>query len=514
MLRAAIFDDEYIVLQGLKRMIDWSRYGVELAGTADNGHTALELVRSHQPDIILTDIRMPGMDGLQLIEAVMREKPDTVCIVFSGFNEFEYVRRAIGLGVIDYLEKPITIDKIEATMKKTMERIEKEQQFGVMKQRYEASRRDLLEKAVLDLLFVGAAAENKLYQQLGLQAQEIAGVTVIALNGKSTPAIEHPCCRVVQVSTAEEQLLVLFHLGIPGENADVDQHKTEPIWEYLLTLEETEQSVYASGRTYSSLADAARSWREARKALRYACFFAETGWVRFEDVGEEKEDHPELSEWEEALVFSLRACDQDGLQHSLDAFEQWTGTARLTPERVEQEMLKLLFLGADVLRETGEDASQALPSMRILYQELNTLDTLENMFGWCRSRMEKLLHVMEAVRGPGKHNAVRQATVYMEQHYGQSLSLPEVAEHVGMNANYFSLLFKEEMGISYIKYLTRIRMEHAKRLLIEGMRVHEASEKTGYYNHRHFGEVFKRTFGMTPGQYRESHGRGQTRGEP
>jgi two-component system response regulator YesN len=117
MLKAVVFDDEYIVLQGLKTMIDWPKYGIELVGTAEDGQAALVLFLRERPDIILTDIRMPGMNGLELIESVMKQEPDTVCIVFSGFNEYEYVKRAIQLGVADYLEKPINIAQIEEAVR-------------------------------------------------------------------------------------------------------------------------------------------------------------------------------------------------------------------------------------------------------------------------------------------------------------------------------------------------------------------------------------------------------------
>jgi two-component system response regulator YesN len=158
MLKAVVFDDEYIVCQGLSRMIDWQRFGVELVGTAGDGLAALQLFREQRPDIVLTDIRMPGMDGLQLIETVADEAKDTMFIVLSGFNEFEYVRRAIGLGVVDYLEKPITVQKIEEAMTKTLERIKKQRAFSEMKSDLEASREQLLEKATLDLLLAGDKA--------------------------------------------------------------------------------------------------------------------------------------------------------------------------------------------------------------------------------------------------------------------------------------------------------------------------------------------------------------------
>ncbi len=108
MRKAVIFDDEFIVLKGLERMIDWAEYNVELVGTAADGEEALKIFHEHRPDIVFTDIRMPGKDGLQVIEEILKEAPETQCIVFSGFNEFDYVKKALRLGVVDYLEKPIT----------------------------------------------------------------------------------------------------------------------------------------------------------------------------------------------------------------------------------------------------------------------------------------------------------------------------------------------------------------------------------------------------------------------
>ncbi|UPG62663.1 response regulator [Metabacillus endolithicus] len=93
MLKAAVFDDEFIVTEGLKKMIDWSKYGIELVGTAANGTAALQLFQEQKPDVVFTDIRMPGIDGLQLVEKILSQAPETKCIVFSGFNEFEYVKR-------------------------------------------------------------------------------------------------------------------------------------------------------------------------------------------------------------------------------------------------------------------------------------------------------------------------------------------------------------------------------------------------------------------------------------
>ncbi len=122
MVKVVIFDDEILVLDAVQDLIDWARWELTLVGTATNGIDALELIEDHQPDIILTDIRMPGLDGLTLIEKISKIVPSTYCIIMSGFNEIEYYKKAIQLDVIDYLEKPITIERIENCLDKAMKK--------------------------------------------------------------------------------------------------------------------------------------------------------------------------------------------------------------------------------------------------------------------------------------------------------------------------------------------------------------------------------------------------------
>lgn len=262
MLKAVLFDDEYIVIEALRTLVDWTGLEVELVGTARDGITALEVFRQKKPDIVLTDIRMPGMDGLQLIQAIMNEDEDACCIVFSGFNEYEYVKQAIQLGVIDYLEKPITDASVERSLRKAADRIVNRRETREICRKWEESQRELLEKARLD------------------------GLTI---EGSQAP----------------------------------------------------------------------------------------------------------------------------------------------------------------------------------------------------------------------KSSAVERARTYIVQQVNRDLSLQEVADHVGMNAAYLSVLFKEETGETYIKFLTRYRMELAKMLLRKGLKVNEVSERVGYHTYRHFSEVFKKWTGITPGQYRD-----------
>lgn len=491
MLKAVVFDDEYIVCQGLSKMIDWQRYGVELAGTAGDGLSALQLFREQKPDIVLTDIRMPGMDGLRLIEIASAEAPETMFIVFSGFNEFEHVMRAIGLGVVDYLEKPITVEKIEEVMRKTLERIGKQQAFSSMKMKLEASRQELLEKATLELLLSGEKAAEKWKRQFGPEWTDVKGVTVLAFQAERPLLPEDPSYRMVHVMNGADVLTAVFHFAVPPE----------ALWEKLVSIG-GEIGAFGSGGTYSSLSDAPKSCKEALRALRYGRFLEESGWTRIEDVEGDIEPTNELTKHEESVIFALRTGDKEGLDRSIAGFESWIEAQKLAPDKAEREMLKLAYLGLDTLKEFGREIR---PLGEIDHQELAVMQTREEMFGWLRHKLESMLAWTIEARRSNKHEAVEKALAFMEERYGEDLSLQELAGHVGLNATYFSLLFKEEMGLSYIKHLTNIRMERAKEMLQGGMLVSEVSEKVGYINYRHFTEIFKKLAGMTPKQYRESH---------
>ncbi|QMV42476.1 response regulator transcription factor [Cohnella cholangitidis] len=492
MLKAVVFDDEFIVLKGLQKLIDWSEYGVELVGTAADGLSALEVFRRLKPDIVMTDIRMPGMDGLQLIEIIRMECPDTMCIVFSGYNEFEYVKRAIKLGVVDYLEKPVTITKIREGIQKAVNKITELNELSSLKQKWQQG---LLEKTTLDLLLQGSDAEAAWAEQFGPDAYRLTGITVLACsnrefdldNGAST------AYRTVSIRNGSENLVVVFHFDSTSQEWTEDS----VTWS---------ESAIGSGRTYSSLADAPKSYKEALRALRYGKYLEGKGWIRFEDLGDSHAVNPNLSEREEEVLFDMRVGDKEGLMKKLDGYLEEFRNERLDPEVAEIELLKMVFHGWEVAKETGGNPGEIKPAGYLPQLELRNMQTQDEMAAWLRHEMETIMDWIIGVRQRSKHSAVEKAIRYISDHFGRDLTQQEVADHVEMNATYFSLLFKEQMGISYIKYLTKVRMEKAKELLNEGLPIHEISEKVGYYHARHFSEVFKKQTGMTPGQYRSNGG--------
>lgn len=488
MRKAVIFDDEFIVLKGLERMIDWSDYDVELVGTAADGEEALQLFRNHRPDIVFTDIRMPGKDGLQVIEEIMKEAPETQCIVFSGFNEFDYVKKALKLGVVDYLEKPITIPMIKEALEKTLSRINDHETVNSLK---DHNQKERLEKETLQLL-IGKGNESEWRERFGRDGQELEGVTVLALSSQVEPPDFYEGHRMVKIQNGTENLLVIFHLVENREN----------LWDYLLQWSERVGVAVGSGKTYINLLEINKSYHEALHALRYTQFMNEFEWYRFEDIGENPSHSTDLSKHEQAVIFHIRTGDKDGLFEQLNALIAQIDSKRLHPDVIERDILKLVYLGLEVLKETGCDPNQVWPDY-MPHHDIRKLQTKEDMFSWLHNQLEKIIHASINIRSTYKHEAIERACLFIKENYTKDVTLQEVSEHVGMNATYLSLLFKEEMGESYIKYLTHLRMEKAKQLLAEGKKVAEVSERVGYHSYRHFSELFKKHVGIKPGQYKE-----------
>lgn len=383
MHKAVIFDDEYIVVEGLRQMVDWNGLGIQLAGTANDGCSALELVRDVRPDLILTDIRMPGMDGLKLIELAAKEVQNASFIVFSGFNEFEYVKRAIQLGVADYLEKPFTIEHINQALTKVLGHISKREEMEVLRSDWEGNRKALVERALLNLLLNNESCPNAWSELHELEHTGVICATVLAFRADhfTIHASEEA---VIQLQMGKDKLAVMLHRTMPGED----------YWAQHAQYYRDKDYPIGQGEIAIQPADLFISLETARYVLKQA-----------EEVG-------------------------------------WTG---LCPYKAKA-------------RDKNESKGK---------------------------------------------EAIEKALAYIHLNGMRDLSLAEVAEHVGLNAAYLSVLFKDSAGESFIKYLTRLRMEKAKWLLQRGLKVADVSERVGYHTYRHFSEVFKKYTGVLPGQYKE-----------
>lgn len=339
MHRLVVIDDEYIVLAGISAIIERENLGCTITGTASDGIHALEVIREKRPDVVITDIRIPGIDGLSLIEECREFLPDTAYIVISGYTEFEYARRALSLGVKEYIDKPVTIEKLSAAIRKLD--------------------RD------------PAEGKEPVSEQLNAQMKLVVSAIMDENPSAYTSAVKRLIELLRRVSSSEE-------------------------------------------------------------------------------------------------IF-------------------------------RNEIFKNLAAIMEIFNEQNKAAGK---KVQISYSDMEQCATYDELYACAEKIAEIPSSCMQGEKTGSRHRIIKEILQYIEENFGRDFGLNELADITHMNPAYLSILFKEEVGQSFVKYLTSVRMKKAKELLDQGYKVREVSEMVGYNDYRYFCDIFKKLENMTPNEYK------------
>jgi len=375
LLKAVVIDDEYIVIEGLKSIINWHEFGINLVGYAYDGINGFNIIKEHHPDIIFTDIRMSGMDGLSMIKKVKEILPNTIFIIFSGYSEFEYAKTAISLGVMDYIEKPITVDKMKTALKKA--------------------------------------------------------VSIISNNLKT--------------------------------------NNTE------LTLIKAEKTIMTKLFDEISLAQIAEAKHTFSSTINYNY---------------------------DSIIFGVRSGNKEEVMAQVTIFSNIIKEYQLPKDLLYYHCLELVFCGLKTSNETGRNYSNETNSNLLSNLSVMCFNNNEDILTWTNIIFNDLMDWVISTKYRGNHKSIIFIKEYLDKNYNSDITLDKLAELAHMNSTYLSLLFKQEIGTTYVKYLTGIRLDKAKSLLKTGYKVFEVSEMVGYPNYRRFCQIFKSSLGITPNQYK------------
>ncbi|WP_194287352.1 response regulator [Gracilibacillus oryzae] len=498
MIKVVICDDEVIVLDAVQSLIDWNRWGLTLVGTATNGITALELIKKQQPDLVLTDIRMPGLDGFALLEKLNEIESSSYYIIMSGFDEIDYYKKAIQLDVIDYLEKPISIERLEGCLDKAWKKIQTENEIKDLKQKWQDSQSLITEKKMIDLLNQTKLTEQQWNDVAGIKAAEITAVTVGVFRSNSFVEVKKIIrsfrsildMEIFLVNDGETSVIIWLQYG------DSDQ-----LTDFLTALADL-NTVIGIGSTYRNPLKIRRTYVEAHEAFKMGEFLEKGGVTAFAELNFSHKISDTLTTLEQNIIFSIRSADSERIDALLEDYLKDIKQNNVSPDVVKQECLKLIFLGLEVMKETGIEYRWKKENF-VPYVELENFHSLEAIEKWLKYHFKEMLNWLKELRSKQKHISVQKACTYIDKNYSNDISLEKVASIVKMNPSYFSILFKEEVGLSYIKYITKIRIDKAKLKLKEGKSIAEVSEEVGYLNHRYFSELFKKMTGLTPGQFKK-----------
>ena len=538
MLRVFLAEDETIIRETLRDTMPWAQCGYTFVGEAGDGEMALPLIQQAKPDVLITDIRMPFMDGLALSKLVLQEFPQMKVIILSGYDDFEYAQTAIGLGVERYLLKPITKSTLMTVLQEVREKIQGERaqqnylaQFRQEAQDYEQyARRRFLERIVAGQLSVQEIYEQAEKLDLDLRAQvyDLALVSAVP-ESSNTETYSERGARI-------RDEMVSYFLKHP---------------EYILfRWNLTSYAVLLLGRQENMEAIVSRCVNKVRQL--YQTFGPELSWYAavgtptrrlsalpgcFEEVSRLwayrhilPEQH--ILSAETVKTFTGTGSDHDlsGLDMSKVSPAMLTGvlqnaSAQEIPSFVDEYihsleealesgpfcqylMLSARFTATQFVEDLGVEQREYLSGLGCLGMVGQQI-SVEDLKRYLSDILLQAIKLRDRVTGSQYSGQLKQAVRYIDEHYRcEDISLNRVAKEVDLSPNYLSAVFSQEMGTTFVEYLTARRMEKARELLRHSdLRSGEIAAAVGYKDSHYFSFLFKKTQGCTPRDYRGGKGK-------
>lgn len=531
MLKVFLAEDEFIIREGIKNNIDWQAYGYEFCGEASDGELAFPLIQKTRPDILITDIKMPFVDGLALSRLVKKELPETEIIILSGYEEFDYAKEAIQIGVARYLLKPINGETLLQEIDSVAEIILGKQKEKEIREKYQKEMEENSLRDQMDLfqhLVTGDCSMEELLSVADKLDLKIMApwYSIVLLKIQSMKHdYEEYSGSIVAVDEriaklAEPEHVLIFDRALEGRaflfKADSEEELLAYQKEYLGDVKEV-LSGYANlryfggiGTPVNRLREIPASFEDASHAFAHRYLVAEScildssllmqeGAAEHEDfrisaVNPEQIDRAKMQEF-------LRTGDLDEVVYFVDEFfgklDGGAMKSRIFRQYITMDayfsivdFLKGLGLQKDEIEAPDQDSS-------ILQDEKSAMDYIVRI-------MNKALVLREKRASSRYEDVVSEVIHYIEDNYAQEeLSLNLLASHVNFSPNHLSMIFSQQTGQTLIRYLTDYRMNRAKELLrCSSKKSSVISMEVGYKDPHYFSYLFKKTQGMTPTQYR------------
>lgn len=529
MYTVLLVDDEDDVTQVIKKKVPWEELGFSVVGLANNGVKALELVEEYQPDVVMTDIRMPYMDGMELTKRIRSEFPTTKILLFTGFDEFEYAKEAIHLEVDEYILKPLNCTELTKVFQRLYQKLDseiREKRNVQTLQKYYTDSLPLLRANFYTMLIEGRLAKTQIEKYL--KDYQIS--------------FEKPyfCCLVMHTSAEEvpdgmTPLLLMTSVEKQAQEYMAEKWKTRS-FSYMgntvgiveldreadvaLLTDDCDRfcryvhrmlgavTTVGIGKACDSLMELSDSYNGAREAVSYRGIYGAMRAINIREIAPQ-EMYSSGTETEMELSQLFKKIRLGAEEDVTEAVNHYVDKLTIRSKSMLQHHVDIMDMIGDFYRfaanneiagqETEKDIGQ-------LYSQLMDMDP-EALRKWIQERSLEYHNRLAAVRNSSTRSFVQRAKEYVQNSYAdENISLDQICDMLGVSNSYFSTIFKKETGESFVTYLTGYRLDQAARLLIEtNEKSYMIAQKVGYTDSNYFSYVFKRRFGVSPSKYRTEH---------
>ncbi|NSC56351.1 response regulator [Dorea longicatena] len=535
-IKVFLVEDEMVIRRGIKNSIDWEKEGYIFCGEASDGELAYPMIIKEKPDILITDIRMPFMDGLELCKLVKKELPNIKILILSGYDEFDYAKEAIRLGVTEYLLKPISSGKLLEALNGVSESIRREKEdkdlvrkyMEEMRENTEHEKQKFFEQMIAGNLSMADALETGKKYEMNLSAGMynllLFRFTLGKENRKSGELLGEAEYAIEKLTERLEYVFE-FQRGVEGWAfllmADNEEQMSERVKELSKDLEEIMKN-YSTiayfggiGQPVARLRELEESFREAERALAARFTMELNRIISVEDIRMAQNvdtlDDIEITSFGEIektrtmLEKFLNNGAEDEIDEFVDVYINELPEENLKSVLMRQYIIMDAYIVMMSFCEKIEGIEGEMQAQsEELKNSMKTIQTLEEIKNYIRMLLKKIIGVRDTISGRRYSDIIEIAKDQIRKTYmSDEISLNTIAAEVGMSPSYFSSIFSKEMGKTFVEYLTEIRMDRAKELLMcSSMKISEIGYEVGYKDPHYFSYIFKKTQNCTPKEFR------------
>jgi two-component system response regulator YesN len=535
MFRLVIVDDEPTVRHGLMSYFEWDKYGIEVVGEADDGDVGLEVIESLKPDIVLTDVRMPQMDGIRLSHAIKARFPTMKIVFVSGHDDADYLKSALKVNAVDYIFKPVDRLELAAVVERVVSELkEAEQEWTYivdMQVKLTQSMPLLREKFLMSLIRDGIPHPVRIKDRLDflgleLPSEAVYWTIVVKIDDSD---------QVVATRTERDQQLLSYsilniiqeiigkymqgyafenrngeYVGILRMGEEDNQEEmllvvAEDIRDSLLKWLKISVTI-GVGERISELAALPQSYNQAQEAADHRWYLGKNRIISIDHLEHDNESVYRFDAAQgERIMSVIKSSDKTALHAELDeVFIPLSQNRRLGFSNGRNVSLQLILLTSRLLQELNMLGPDMEKKERDLWERIFKQERMADLRQIVEEHLLQVCESIEEKRKGKPKNVIERIHTLIEQRYAENLQIGDIAKEVYLSSTYMCLLFKQETGETINEFLTKVRIEKAKELLSDPRnKFYEVCFLVGYSDPSYFSKLFKKYVGLTPSAYRD-----------
>lgn len=532
-IKVFLVEDEMVIRNGIVKSINWEKEGYRLVGEASDGELAYPMILKEKPDILLTDIKMPFMDGLELSRLVKQELPDTKILIFSGYDEFEYAKEAIRIGVTEYLLKPVSSEQLLEVMRRISKQIEQDREEREilrqyqedMKENVERERQNFFSHVIRGEVSIGEAVKNGKKYGMDLSA---GFYSIILFKIFSTPeeniVSEHiwKICEKIETKVDEIPYAYYFQRGIDGwvflltaESKEQMEERQKNLCDCLAEIMKNERKVEyfgGIGKPVERIRNLGQSFRDAERIFAERFTRQSNQFLSgFEKMDVYKDDEFQIKDLgdvgksREMIEKFLNNGTKEELEEFMDTYFIRMKEDKLQSTLMRQYIIMDIYIVimsfCEKIDAVNHDYQQETEKLKSTIQNMNSVSEIR---AYITYMLNQAIELRDSISKKRYADIIKAAEKMISEHYmSEEISLNSVADSVGMSPSYFSSVFSKESGKTFVEFLTETRMEKAKELLMcSTLKTSEIGYEVGYKDPHYFSYIFKKTQGCSPKDYR------------